>query len=90
MKVYICVDNRLCYYRMHGLTHIQLCSESLLISADDVQVRLSHGYYGLVQVYYNNQWGTVCDDRFNNNHNGCDVVCRQISYTYQLSPSNYR
>ena len=47
------------------------------------QVRLSHGNYssqGLVEVYCNGQWGTVCDDSFFQNELA-DTICRQLGYT---------
>ena len=35
---------------------------------------------GIVQVYYNGQWGYICDD-FNFGLDEADVVCRQLGYT---------
>ena len=46
------------------------------------QIRLSQGAYtsqGLVEVYCNGQWGTVCDDSFYRTE--ADTVCKQLGYT---------
>ncbi|XP_056011221.1 deleted in malignant brain tumors 1 protein-like [Ostrea edulis] len=48
-----------------------------------VQTRLAGGpsrQEGLLQVNYAGQWGTVCDDDFNNN--AAKVVCRSLGLTF--------
>ena len=37
-------------------------------------------YYGIVRVYYNNEWGNICDDYYYNSTEA-NVICHQLGYT---------
>lgn len=48
-------------------------------------MRLTGGRYkseGLIEVYCNHQWGTICDDLFGDEE--ATSVCRQLGYTHSL------
>ena len=45
------------------------------------QIRLQHGTYsnqGLVEVYCNGEWDTICNDSFGSNE--ASVICHQLGY----------
>ncbi|XP_070551036.1 scavenger receptor cysteine-rich domain-containing protein DMBT1-like [Ptychodera flava] len=61
------------------------CVHSEVVHIDcenEIPIRLADGvssHEGRVEIYHNNEWGTVCDDNFN--ENAALVVCRQLGFT---------
>eukprot|EP00058_Branchiostoma_floridae_P007725 XP_002593213.1 hypothetical protein BRAFLDRAFT_120139 [Branchiostoma floridae] len=71
-------------YCSHNDWGIHNCGHSEDIGVDCryyFQVRLRGGdfYYGRVEVYYNGQWGTVCDDGFDSRE--ATVICRELGFS---------
>jgi len=53
---------------------IELCGVWIVVGVRLVGGEMEHE--GLLEVYYKNTWGTVCDDSFTNVDAG--VVCREL------------
>ena len=54
-------------------------------------VRLVNGskpWEGIVEIFYNNTWGTVCDDGYSRYSNGF-VLCKQLGYVGYISRYSY-
>ena len=43
-------------------------------------VTSSSYYYGIVQIWYNGEWGNICDDNDYDQYEA-DVICHQLGYT---------
>ena len=57
-------------------------STRIWFSPYDGQIRLQGAQYtnqGLVEVYCNGQWGTICDNGFG--QTDANTVCKQLGYT---------
>ena len=45
---------------------------------------------GYVEVKYKDEWGYICDDIFEKDHNGAKVLCSMMGYKYGLYSTSYR
>ena len=48
--------------------------------ASDGDVRMSELSHGVLQVYHDDLWGTVCDSDQANSHRICHLACQKLQY----------
>ena len=71
---------------MYLLVFIYIDSTRIWNTPKSGDIRLTKGNYsnvGLLEVYCNGEWGTVCDDTFNSTH--AFVACNQLGYNAYLT-----
>ncbi|CAC5370694.1 DMBT1 [Mytilus coruscus] len=77
-------DLRHCYFNAGYGSN---CSHAVVLECGDTEhkaVQLTHGYYGTIKVKHNGEWGSVCDDSFDQNDG--KVACASAGY-HTLVPS---
>ena len=43
-----------------------------------------------MEILHNGEWGTICNDKFEDNNNGADILCRMMGYVSEKYSKSYR
>ena len=49
-----------------------------------------HYTQGYVQIQHKREWGSICDDKFDLNNNGANVVCKMMGYAFGTYSEVYK
>ena len=49
-----------------------------------------HYTQGYIEVHHNGEWGSICDDSFDNNNNGANVVCKMMGFNSGAYSNSYK
>ena len=55
-----------------------------------VESKGRHYTQGYIQVNHNGVWGSICDDTFDHNNNGANVVCKTMGFDSGSYSNSYK
>ena len=74
----VCGKNTITFHKRPNF-HICIAVSNGTITLYRNGVTSSTYYYGIIQIWYNGEWGNICDDDDNDQYEA-DVICHQLGY----------
>lgn len=62
------------FFNLHSLYHIYFNTAQIIVQLAGGDGRS----YGRVEIFYRGEWGTICDDQWDNND--AHVICHMLGY----------